>query len=185
MKIELLNTANEEVLVRYCASNDPAAQKMLYNKYVEPMMIVCLRYVVNQEEAKEVLMDSFFNCFKHIGTFSYRGEGSLKAWLKKIVVNQCLMHLRKNRLFIVSNKEVEHFEVADNVENALDAMSAKEILGWVQELPDGYRTVFNLYVFEGKSHKEIAVLLNINENTSKSQFHRAKALLKERILQVC
>ena len=183
MKVEQVNHIDEAVLVKGCKNNDPAAQKMLYNRYVEPMMILCLRYIVNKEEAKEVLMDGFLAFFKNIGKFTWLGEGSARAWLKKIVVNQCLMHLRKRNILFIGGKEIAHFEDKDNGENAVEALNAKEIMKMVHALPDGYRTVFNLYVFEGMNHREIGEMLNISENTSKSQLHRARAILKEKILQ--
>ena len=174
---------DEASLVNCCKDNNPVAQKILYNKYVEPMMILCLRYVVNQEDAKEVLMDGFFNFYKNINSFTYQGEGSVKAWLKKIVVNQCLMHLRKRRSLFITGKDVGDFENADTGENALDYLNAKEIMNMIHSLPDGYRTIFNLYFFEGMNHREIGEMLDISENTSKSQLHRARAILKEKILQ--
>ena len=95
--------------MKYCKDNNPSAQKMLYNKYVDSMMILCLRYVVNTEDAKEVLMDGFLNFFKNISGFTYRGEGSVRAWLKKIVVNQCLAHLRMVlRKLICTTQAVRH-----------------------------------------------------------------------------
>ena len=181
MKGDALNNLDEALLVDYCKDNNAAAQKIFYNKYVESMMILCLRYVVNSEDAKEVLMDSFFNFFKNISGFTWQGEGSVKAWLKKIVVNQCLMHLRKRRSLLITGRE-DQFEYADGGENALDYLNAKEIMNMIHALPDGYRTVFNLYFFEGKNHREIGELLDISENTSKSQLHRARALLKEKII---
>lgn len=170
--------------MKCCKNNDPAAQKALYCKYVEGMMVVCLRYIVNQEDAKEVLMDSFLKFFQNIKTFSYLGEGSVKAWLKKITVNQCLMHLRKNKPVLAAGQEVETGENPDDQEDILSRLAVKDILKVIQALPDGYRAVFNLYVFEGLDHKEIAELLGIAESTSKSQLHRAKALLREKVIQV-
>ena len=174
---------DEALLVKYCKDNNSPAQKILYNKYVESMMILCLRYVVYHEDAKEVLMDSFFNFYKNISGFTYLGEGSVKAWLKKIVVNQCLMHLRKRRPLLISGKEAEYFENVDNGENVFNYLNAKEIMNMIHSLPDGYRTVFNLYFFEGLNHREIGEMLGISENTSKSQLHRARAILKEKVLQ--
>ena len=183
MKIDLVNSIDEAGLIKGCKNNDPAAQKMLYNKYVEGMMVVCLRYMVNGEDAKEVLMDGFLAFYKNIGKFTWQGEGSTKAWLKRIVINQCLMQLRKRQTAFVTGKEMEHYENPGNSESALDTLSAKEIMNMVHALPDGYRTVFNLYVFEGMNHREIGEMLEISENTSKSQLHRARAILKEKILQ--
>lgn len=169
--------------MKSCKDNNPAGQKALYDKYVEAMMILCLRYVTDHEDAKEVLMDGFLNCFKHIGGFTHLGEGSLRAWLKKIMVNQCLMHLRKRRPFLASGKEIEQYDNRESGENVFDQMNAKEIMVMIHTLPDGYRTIFNLYFFEGMNHKEISELLGISEGTSKSQLHRARATLQEKILQ--
>lgn len=151
--------------------------------HVESMMILCLRYIVNQEDAREVLMDGFLNFFKHIKTFTYQGEGSVKAWLKKIVVNQCLMHLRKRQPFFIQAKEFEQYDTVGTDDDVLGHLSVKEIIKLVHSLPDGYRAVFNLYVFEGKNHREIGELLAISENTSKSQLHRARTMLREKLLQ--
>ena len=183
MKAELLNDLDEAKLVKYCQDNNPVAQKILYTKYVQGMMILCLRYIPGHEDAKEALMDGFLNCFNNIGGFSYRGEGSLSAWLKKIMVNQCLMHLRKRQPIVMPGNELAGNEQIECPENVLDHINAKEIMNMIHALPEGCRTVFNLYVFEGMNHREIGVLLNISENTSKSQLHRARALLKETILQ--
>ncbi len=184
MRPEALNKMDDASVVKRCKDNDPAAQKIVYMQYAEDMMILCLRYVVDQEDAREVLMDGFFNCFKSIGNFNYLGAGSLKAWLKKIMVNQCLMHLRKRRPFFITSKEIDNYEDTTVSDNVVDTMTAKEIMQLVHSLPEGYRIVFNLYVFEGKNHREIGEMLNISENTSKSQLHRARAILQKQLLQV-
>jgi len=174
---------DDALLVSACKRNDAAAQKILYTRYVGSMMIVCLRYITDREDAKEVLMDGFLACFKHIGSFTHQGEGSLKAWLKKIMVNQCLMHLRKRQMHIVEHSETEDPAHYGRQESAIDYINAKEIINRIQELPDGCRTIFNLYVFEQMNHREIGAALQISESTSKSQLHRARTLLKEKILQ--
>jgi RNA polymerase sigma factor (sigma-70 family) len=182
LKSEPLDNNDEAYLVKCCKDNNPTAQKKLYDKYVEGMMILCLRYIKDSEVAKEVLMDSFFKFFRNIGSFSYLGEGSVRAWLKKITVNQCLMHVRKRPAFVIATEAEQINEVAID-DDVTGNMSAKDILKLVHSLPDGYKVVFNLYVFEGFNHKEIGQLLEISESTSKSQLHRAKAMLKEKILQ--
>jgi RNA polymerase sigma-70 factor, ECF subfamily len=145
------------------------------------MIILCMRYITIREDAREAMMDGFLACFRNIGRFNYQGEGSLKAWLKKIMVNECLMRLRKQTIIWEELDEVKHEGYSEYGEKVLDAINVKEIIGMVQELPDGCRTIFNLYVFENKNHREIAELLEISESTSKSQLHRARALLKERL----
>jgi len=173
---------DEAGLVGYCKNNNAAAQKILYVRYAADMMLLCLRYIPQQEDAKEALMDSFLSFFNNIGSFTYRGEGSVKAWLKKIVLNQCLSYLRKRNPVFIAAKDEQYEDIASN-ESVLGHLSAKEIMQMIHALPDGYRMVFNLYVFEGMNHKEIGDTLGITESTSKSQLHRARALLKEKILQ--
>lgn len=182
MQFNLSGINEEASLVKRCKNNDSTAQHALYNAYVEDMMILCLRYIPRQEDAKEVLMDAFLSFFRNIGTFTYRGQGSVKAWLKQIVVNQCLMHLRKRSMPLVSIDNSPLFEDQEAAEDIFGNLVAKEILKLLHELPDIYRTIFNLYVFEDMGHKEIAELLGISENTSKSQLHRARTLLKKQIL---
>lgn len=145
------------------------------------MLRLSLRYLRNSEDAREVVMDSFLSMFRSIGTFEGRGEGGLKAWLKKIVINRCLDHLRKKKVSFADESIAEN--LIDESETAVDSLTAKEILQMIHTLPDGYRTVFNLYVFEGMNHREIGELLNISEGTSKSQLYRAREILKEKILQ--
>lgn len=148
------------------------------------MMLLCLRYIANREDAKDVLMEGFFNAFKNIEKFTWQGEGSLKAWLKKIMVNQCLMHLRKQHTTFVSTTDnIEQYEYNAQDAPVFESMDIKEIMKMIHVLPDGYRTIFNLYVFEEMNHREIAELLGISENTSKSQLHKARAILKKQILQ--
>ncbi len=182
MIVDLSNITDEANLVKRCQNNDPNAQKILYNMYVADMMILCLRYIPNKEDAKERLMDGFLNCFSNMKQFNYQGTGSIKAWLKKIMINQCLMHLRKRKPFAAGRQETDLYEDRQTTEDVLSHLSAKEILQVLHTLPDGYRTVFNLYVFDEMTHREIGVLLDITENTSKSQLHRAKALLREKII---
>lgn len=171
---------DEIQLSEQCAAGNAFAQKLLYDQYAAPMMLVCCRYIAQREDAQEVLMDAFYNCYKNISGFTYIAEGSLKAWIKKIVVNQCLMHLRKKKLVFVDSSGLEDMlPVQDGI---LDHLTAKEIMKLVQGLPAGYRTVFNLYLFEGKTHREISELLGITENTSKSQLHKAKAMLQMQIM---
>ncbi len=146
------------------------------------MMLLCLRYISDVEDAKEVLMDSFYSFFKKIDTFTYRGAGSVKAWLKRIVVNQCLMHLRNKSNKPLLTEDVTKFENKGSNDSILDQLSVKDIMKLLQELPEGYRVVFNLYVFEGMNHREIGNLLEVSESTSKSQLHRARKMLQEKIL---
>lgn len=178
------NTINEQTAIEECKKQNRFAQKYFFDRYAEQMMLLCLRYIKDQEDAREVLLDAFYKFFKNIDGFTWQGEGSVSAWLKKIVINQCLMQLRKRKDMVISTDEPELYEDVSDMEDAVDHMSAKEIMALVHGLPSGYRAVFNLYVFEGMTHKEIGVLLDISENTSKSQLHKAKAMLKQQLMNV-
>ncbi len=166
-------------LTEACKKRDPFAQRSLYNLYAKQMYLICIRYVVQQHDAEEILSDAFLKCFLKIGQFRYRGEGSLKAWLTRIVVNECLAFMRKKKRLIISLEQYEH--QAAGSDPPLGNLQTKEIMQQIMNLPDGYRTVLNLYIFESKTHKEIAALLDISENTSKSQLHKARAMLKTRL----
>lgn len=183
MSSHLLNNVDEANLVKRCQSNDARAQRQLYEAYVQAMLVLCVRYIPVAEEAREVLMDGFYDCFKNITSFSWQGEGSFRAWLSRLMVNRCLMHLRKNKLLItdVASDVVE--EVEGGVEDALAKLAVKEILAALHTLPHACRAVFNLAVFEQMTHTQIAQLLSISEGTSKSQLHRAKELLRQKLKQ--
>lgn len=143
------------------------------------MLVVCMRYVKNLADAEELMLTGFYNFYRTIERFVYNGDSSISAWLKKIMVNECLMHLRKRgELIIVEERHAEEL-VAEN--STLERMNANEIFKLVLALPAGYRTVFNLYVVEGYTHKEIAKLLGIAEGTSKSQLNKARAMMQQLI----
>ncbi len=152
-----------------------------YDRHAGYLTAVCLRYVASRDDAKDVLQESFIRIFGSIGRFDYRGPGALRVWLRRIAVNESLKWL-KERKKLRSAEDVDGFvKTTDEDEFSLDTIPASVILEMIRSLPDGYRTVFNLYVFEEKSHREIAAMLNIAENTSASQLHRAKALLAKQI----
>ena len=166
----------EQEIIQGCKSGDRRAQKALYDKYSAKMFGVCKRYVKSIESAEDVLVEAFYKVFNKIDMFS--NEGSFEGWIRRVVVNESLMFLRKNYRF---NEHVEIDEVPVQAEtvNIEDQLSANEILRLLDKLPTGYRTVFNLYVLEGLKHKEIAELLEISINTSKSQLILAKKRLKD------
>lgn len=171
---------HEEELVKRLKDGDATAPRLLYTLYVCYLTAVCGRYISNDEDVRDVLQDSFLKIFESVRHFEYRGEGSLRAWLTRVVVNESLKWLR-------DNGRIEWQAIDDSTPDRADEDPETEnvptevIFRLIRSLPDGYRTVFNLYVIEGKSHKEIAQLLHITESTSASQLHRAKALLAERI----
>lgn len=168
-------------LVKESKHGSAAAQKCLFDLFADKLMLVCMRYLKINEDAEEILLDGFYKFFKNIHAFNYRSEAELYAWLKRIMINECLMMLRRKSAFtIVTEAAAEDFPLQ---EEALDNLSAKEIFDLIIQLPVGYRTVFNLYVIEGMEHKEIALLMGIAEGTSKSQLSKAKALLQKNLLQ--
>jgi len=159
-----------------CRQGNGKAQKHLYDAYATPMFRICCRYVKDQYEAEDVLLKGFHKVFTNLPAFEPRTPKSLAGWIKKIMVNECLMALRKTNNFNLSSLS-DDLPVATD-ENLDSHLSAEEIYGLILELPAGYRTVFNLYVIEGYSHKEIAEQLQISELTSRSQLSKAKATLR-------
>ena len=172
---------NVSELIREAKQGSEAAQKCLFDLLSDKMMFVCCCYLKSREDAEEILLDGFFKFFKNLPAFSYQGEPALHAWLKKIMVNECLMFLRKKNVFSIVTGSVAEEIVLE--EEALANLSADEIFNLVLQLPVGYRTVFNLYVIEGFDHKEIARLTGIAEGTSKSQLSKARSLLQKMLLQ--
>ena len=159
-----------------CKKEDQKAQKALFEKLYAPMYRVCLRYIGKQAEAEDCLMKGFMKSFQKLESFEWQGEHSLFVWIRKIMVNEALMELRRNNLMLlVQSDDVPEGPVEANI---IDQLSAEELFGLITKLPDGYRTVFNLYVVEGFSHQEIAQTLGISESTSKSQLLKARTRLK-------
>jgi len=166
-------------LVKRCKKSDRKAQELLYNQLVTPMYKVCLRYFDNEFDAEDVLINGLYKFFHNIEKFNFSDEARLFGWVKRIVINEALMLIRSRANFnLVSTDNVE--SVSDNI-SALSELQAEDILKTIRELPVGYRTVFNLHVIEGYNHKEIGELLEVSENTSKSQLHKAKKMLRSRI----
>ena len=163
---------------------DTSAPKALYCAYAGYLTGVCARYLSVPDDVKDVLHDSFLHILESMGSFEYRGAGSLKAWLTRIVINQSLQFIRHAYRIEILSQTLESEEPVDDEPPQLEGLSMETLHQLIRELPSGYRTVFNLYVFEQKSHKEIASLLNIKEASSASQFHRAKSLLAARIKEI-
>ena len=156
------------------------AMKRFYDTNSGYLTAVCLRYISNKEDVKDVLQESFIRIFTNIHQFEYRGKGSLKAWMTKVVINEALQQLRKEEAFLVPLHESQIGELPDD-EPEVEGFDSQMLLAFVRKLPPGYRAVFNLFVIEEKSHQEIAEILQIKPNTSASQYLRAKKLLIEMI----
>lgn len=172
----------EQELLQQIVRGNTVAMKEFYDIYAEYLTTVCSRYISNEEDVKDILQESFIKIFKAMKKFEYKGEGSLKAWSVRIVVNEALKHIKENQKLKVTNlPNWDLPDMTDNQEPDCEDIPTSEILEMIRALPIGYRTVFNLYVFEKKSHKEIASILGIGENSSASQLHRAKNLLIKEI----
>ncbi len=176
------DNGTEKDCVLLAQRGDASAQKAIYLRYVRYLAAVCARYIIRDEDLKDVMQDSFVKIFSSIGRFEYRGEGSLKAWMAQIVVNEALRFLGKAARFtFISVRQELPETVGDDSPDGVEEVPPEIIQEMIRSLPAGYRTVFNLYMFEEKSHREIASLLHIGESTSASQLHRAKAILARQI----
>ncbi len=155
-------------------------QEELYRRYSPKMYAVCLRYAGNAEEAEDILQEGFIKVFKKLNSF--RSEGSFEGWVRRIFVNTAIEHFRRKR-YLMPVTEKEENTIEGKYLSVLDDLAARDIMALVQDLSPGYRTVFNLYVVEGYTHKEIADMMGISEGTSKSQLSRAKVILQDMVKQ--
>jgi RNA polymerase sigma-70 factor (ECF subfamily) len=173
--MNLSSTLTESQLIETCIAGERKSQKQLYDLFAPKMFSICLRYSKNQMDAEDVLQEGFVKLYNNLHRF--RGEGSFEGWVRRIFVNTAIEHIRRKNLNTTVGEGLEN-SIADKYHNALDNLYKKDIINSSLTLSDGYRTVFNLYAVEGFSHKEIALKLGITESTSKSQFSRAKAILR-------
>lgn len=179
MTLNLYTSTSEEELIKGCRQNKARAQKALFDKYSGKMLGVVMRYVKDRDESEEVMIASFMKVFDKIDQF--KSEGSFEGWIRRIMVNESLMYLRKNKHMYLE-VDLEKVDRDPDYGQLSDHLEAEDLLRMVQELPMGYRTVFNMYAIEGFSHAEIAEELGINVNTSKSQLSRARALLQKQLI---
>ncbi|MCB0707128.1 MAG: sigma-70 family RNA polymerase sigma factor [Saprospiraceae bacterium] len=168
----------EQDLIAGCKKENRVAQKALYDRYSALMFSICLRYVKNYTDAEDVMIEGFYKIMSKIDQYS--GQGSFEGWMRRVMVNEALMFLRKNHNFRLT-VEIDQTD-RPTVATIEDELAARDILALLDRLPTGYRTVFNLYVLEGLKHREIAEELGISINTSKSQLILAKKRLQEMIL---
>ncbi|MDV7186688.1 sigma-70 family RNA polymerase sigma factor [Lutibacter sp. TH_r2] len=165
-----------EKLIKQCAKNDRRAQKEIYHLYAGKLFSICLKYSKNRDEAQDNFQDGFITIFNKIGQFNFRG--SFEGWVKRVMLNTVLLKYRKKRVLNIVSEEIPD-EVVVDVDD--DEISLDFLLNLIRELPERYRLVFNLYVLDGYSHREISEMLNIAEGTSKSNLARARAILKRRV----
>ena len=170
--------SHEAQLVKALRKQDPKAQRQVYEKYSSRMLGLCFRYVNEEMVAEDVMIEGFMRVFGKIDQFNE--EGSFEGWIRRIMVNEALGHLRKQKRILEDPLSEEADKVPD-YSYADENLNAEELLNLIAELPVGYRTVFNLYAIEGYAHNEIAELMGISESTSKSQLHRARALLQKMV----
>ncbi len=171
----------ETHLIRGLVRGESRAQKVVYERFAGKMLAVCVRYCANRVDAEEVLLDGFMMVYDKIGQF--REEGSFEGWIRRIMVNESLMFLRRHKAWR-HEIPLDGAELEPDYAWADAHLNETELLRFINQLPDGYRTVFNLYAIEGYSHAEIAVMLGIAEGTSKSQLSRARQLLQNSLKKV-
>ncbi len=168
---------DDKKLIKGCLKNNPIAQKELYNRFASKMYGICLRYTKDDMEAKDVMQDAFVKVFNNLIYFKY--EGSLESWVKKIIINTAINSYRKN-VTNYNSLEIDKVDVTED-NNIISDISTQELLSIIKELPKGFRMIINLYAIEGYNHREIGEMLNISENTSKSQLSRARLIIQEKI----
>jgi RNA polymerase sigma-70 factor (ECF subfamily) len=170
-----IHRLTQDQLIKGCIQKDPKAQKRLYDSYASLMYPVCCRYLKNHEEAEDVLVIAFTKIFDKISQFN--GLGSFEGWIKRIVINEALNHLRSR-----SKVEISDIDESSPIGcKDADRLEEEDLIDLISSLPNGYRQVFNMYAIDGYSHKEIADALSISEGTSKSQLNRARAFLQRRL----
>lgn len=174
---------DEKDIAKGILCGDRQAMRDFYALHAAYIAGVCSRYIANDDDQKDVFQDTLLAVIQHIDSFSYRGDGSLRAWATRIAVNKALLFLRNEKRMRFVDIENGIGDIADEVPPSTSDIPPDKLHCMIRQLPDGYRTVFNLYVVEGRSHKEIASLLGIAEATSASQLHRAKALLAKEITE--
>jgi RNA polymerase sigma-70 factor (ECF subfamily) len=172
---------DEKQLIKGCMDGDRKAQKALFDKYSRKMMGVCLRYMKDTEDARDLMQESFIKVFTNIRR--YAGNGSFDGWIRKIFVNCALERLRQHDILREASgiDEINYVDIPDEAE--VFTISSEELMSCVRSLPEGFRAVFNMYAVEGYSHKEIGEILHISESTSRSQYMRARRMLQRMILK--
>lgn len=163
-------------LIKQCAKNDPKAQKEIYQLFAGKLYSICLKYSKNKHDAQDNFQDGFVTIFNKIGQFNF--EGSFEGWMKRVMVNTILLKYRNKTVLNIVTEDIPDEVIVDIDE---DEISLDFLLSLIHELPDRYRMVFNLYVLDGYSHKEISDMMQIAEGTSKSNLARARAILKQKI----
>lgn len=172
----------EQTLIKDCLNGNPIAQRKLFEKFAPKMMTVCLRYMKGRQEAEDVLQDGFVKVFQKFHL--YENSGSLEGWIRRIIVNTALDQLRKNSKFGYMDDVDEVGYKIENNSYTFENLVAQDLMKMIDQMPNGYKVVFNMFAIEGYSHKEIGEMLGISENTSKSQYLRARDYLKKQLEKI-
>jgi RNA polymerase sigma-70 factor (ECF subfamily) len=173
--------ASETEWIEGCKKGEPKAQKRLFDHFSPKMYALCCRYISDKMEAEDVLVTAFTKIFDRMAQF--KGEGSFEGWIRRIVVNESLTYLRRNKNMYLET-DIEAADRQPDLRQVENDLEAEDLIKLIAELPSGYRMVFNLYAIDGYSHKEIAGQLGISENTSKSQLSRARTLLQKNLIEL-
>ncbi len=174
----LVNGKTEKELIKACLSGDRSAQRDIFQLYSGKMMAVCMRFAKNRQEAEDVLQDAFVKVFTHMQEFA--NTGSFEGWIRRIIINTAIRNnVKKHTIF--EELDPEHLKEDLVPPEVFSLLSEEELIRLITSLPDGYRMVFNLYVIEGFTHKEIAELLHIEEATSRSQLAKARRMLQDKV----
>lgn len=176
--LTIQKSRSENEIIAGCRQGKAWAQKALYERVGGRMLSVCYRYISDRDEAEHVMIGGMVKVFDKID--QYTGEGHFEGWIRRIMVNESLMYIRKNKNMSVEVEIEQTHETSVSVQSE-DQLETEDLMAMIEKLPVGYRTVFNLYAIEGYSHAEIAEQLSINENTSKSQLSRARKLLQQQL----
>lgn len=179
--LRINKSLTEEELLEGCRKGKASSQRSMYERLAPKMLGVCLRYIKDREEAEHVMIGGIVKVFEKLDQF--KGDGSFEGWVRRIIVNDCLMYIRKNRNMSLESDINEVYD-HPNLKVMESTLDERDLLKLINELPIGYRTVFNLYAIEGYNHAEIAKQLDINENTSKSQLSRARKWLQNRLAEM-
>ena len=173
---------DEQKLAMYCSRGDRMAENELYKRYAVRLNMLCKRYIVDDDEAKDLMLETLIKALEKIGTYEYRGKGSLYSWISRIAINNALNRIRRNRGRIVSLEDLwMNDNIPEPIEDEVANIPEEKILEWISRLPDLRRSVFNLYCIDGYSHQEISEMLGISVTGSTSVLSKARKQLKKEI----
>jgi RNA polymerase sigma factor (sigma-70 family) len=177
--LKIIKLYNEKLLIQKAIDNSREAQQHLFTKHSPKMLGICRQYVKDLQHAEDLLLSGFLKVFTNLSQFKH--EGSFEGWIRRIMVNTCISHLRKKNLVVLADDD---FIFNDAATDSLENTSVEDIQNLIDKLPEGYKIVFNLFAIEGFKHSEIAVKLGVSESTSKTQLFRARKLLQENYIKM-